>query len=172
MPESDELDALYDRFLLRKEVLPVSDAGLMRLLLALPSTAAARPVDTDTAAGSGGSSSGREGGGGGQRGDECGLVFSGGLHAVSASVSTSADAVELGHDVCVLLRDLRTHMRAELGVEVSDRRLVKAASLLRVSAATNGRTRVDLLDCLLLQVLSPYSLYWYKSTILEWEQGC
>jgi MoxR-like ATPase len=65
----------------------------------------------------------------------------------------------LGLDVCVLLRDLRTHMRQELGVEVSDRRLVKAASLLRVCAATNGRTRVDLLDCLLLQVLSPCSLY-------------
>ena len=29
---SDELDALYDRFLLRKEVLPVSDSGLMNLL--------------------------------------------------------------------------------------------------------------------------------------------
>ncbi len=157
LPESDELDALYDRFLLRKEVLPVSDAGLMRILVALPSTAAARPVDTDTAAGSGGGGGG--GGGGGQTGDECGLVFAGGLHAVSASVSTSADAVQLGLDVCVLLRDLRTHMRQELGVEVSDRRLVKAASLLRVCAATNGRTRVDLLDCLLLQVLSPCSLY-------------
>jgi MoxR-like ATPase len=158
LPESDELDALYDRFLLRKEVLPVSDAGLMRLLLALPSTAPARPVDADTAAGSGGGGSGG-GGGGGETGGECGLVFAGGLHAVSASVTTSADAVALGHDVCVLLRDLRTHMRQELGVEVSDRRLVKAASLLRVSAATNGRSRVDLLDCLLLQVLSPYSLY-------------
>lgn len=32
MPESDGLSALYDRFLLRHEVSPVSDAGAMRLL--------------------------------------------------------------------------------------------------------------------------------------------
>ena len=32
MPDSDELDALYDRFLLRKEVFQVSDDGLMQML--------------------------------------------------------------------------------------------------------------------------------------------
>jgi MoxR-like ATPase len=32
LPESEELDALYDRFLIRKEVLPVSDEGLVTLL--------------------------------------------------------------------------------------------------------------------------------------------
>ena len=32
LPEDEELDALYDRFLIRKEVKPVSDDGLMQLL--------------------------------------------------------------------------------------------------------------------------------------------
>ncbi len=41
LPESDELDALYDRFLLRTTVVPVSEAGL-DALLALPA-----PFDLD-----------------------------------------------------------------------------------------------------------------------------
>lgn len=32
LPESEELDALYDRFLIRRQVGQVSDAGLMQLL--------------------------------------------------------------------------------------------------------------------------------------------
>ena len=42
-------------------------------------------------------------------------------------------------------------MREDLDVDVSDRRLVKAARLLKVSAASHGRTKVDPVDCLLLQ---------------------
>ena len=44
-PESEELDALYDRFLLRKVVRPVSDDGVLALLLG---TAAAPPPAADT----------------------------------------------------------------------------------------------------------------------------
>mmetsp|Transcript_33433 Transcript_33433/g.73321 ORF Transcript_33433/g.73321 Transcript_33433/m.73321 type:complete len:260 (-) Transcript_33433:161-940(-) len=49
------------------------------------------------------------------------------------------------------MRNLRTFMRDELDVDVSDRRLVRAARLLRLSAASHGRTVVDPIDCLLLQ---------------------
>jgi hypothetical protein len=40
-------------------------------------------------------------------------------------------------------------MKEKLNVDVSDRRLVKAARLLKISAASHGRTRVDPIDCLL-----------------------
>ena len=49
--------------------------------------------------------------------------------------------------------DLRQHLaeKCEPPVEVSDRRMIKAAHLLRVSALTNGRTAVNESDCMLLQ---------------------
>jgi MoxR-like ATPase len=34
LPESEELDALYDRFLIRRQVSQVSDAGLAAMLAA------------------------------------------------------------------------------------------------------------------------------------------
>ena len=46
LPESEELDALYDRFLVRREVKQVSSAGIMDLLQA----AAAAPRDDSGAA--------------------------------------------------------------------------------------------------------------------------
>jgi MoxR-like ATPase len=72
---------------------------------------------------------------------------------VANDLAAAANGVEVGGEVLVLLRDLRAYMREEFGVGVSDRRLVKAVRLLRLSAASHGRRRVDALDCLLLQHL-------------------
>ena len=127
LPESDELDALYDRFLLRKEVLPVSDEGLL-WLLSMPTPGISECDEK-----------------------ECEVVFSEGLDKVVEALSTAADKVEMNADVCLLLRDLRIFMKEELDVALSDRRLVKAARLLKICAASHGRTKVDPLDCLLLQ---------------------
>jgi MoxR-like ATPase len=134
LPESDELDALYDRFLLRKEVLPVSDAGLIELL-AMPNPGVGCDDDQD----------GNEAG--------CDVIFLDGLDNVIRALSLAAQNVVFGDDACTLIRDLRTFMREELNVHVSDRRLVKASRLLKISAASHGRTRVDQIDCLLLQHL-------------------
>jgi MoxR-like ATPase len=155
LPESDELDALYDRFLIRKEVLPVSDTGLMRLL-AMPSSSIAASPTTTTAAG-----------GGDSEGPVCDLVFPGGLDELAASLSAAVGGVEMGEGVCVLMRDLRTYLRQELGVELSDRRLVKAARLLKVCAASHGRTRVDYIDCLLLQHIV-WRLPEERTAVREW----
>jgi MoxR-like ATPase len=136
LPESDELDALYDRFLLRKEFLPVSDEGLMRLL-SMPSPGES-PCDDD------GDNVANTSG-------KCDVVFTDGLDQVVEALSTAANNVLMGADACALLRDLRNYMREELDVDVSDRRLLKAARLLKISAASHGRISVDPLDCLLLQ---------------------
>jgi MoxR-like ATPase len=145
LPESDELDALYDRFLLRKEVLPVSDSGLMQMLgMSSPGTSV---CDESTMV--------------------CDSVFSDDLDRLIKAISIAADRVVLDEDACALLKDLRTFMREELDVNVSDRRLVKGARLLKVSAVCHGRKKVDALDCLLLQHIV-WRLPEQKVAVREW----
>ncbi|KAL7570304.1 hypothetical protein ACA910_017154 [Epithemia clementina (nom. ined.)] len=129
LPDSDELIALYDRFLLRKDVLPVSDEGLLKLL---------------SMSNPGGSMSDKNG-------NECGMVFSDGLDHIVAALSLAADTVTMDRNACELMRDLRTFIRDELNIDISDRRLVKASRLLKISAACHGRSRVDPIDCMILQ---------------------
>ncbi len=47
LPESEELDALYDRFLVRREVKQVSAAGLYDLLRAADTSPNAAPTASD-----------------------------------------------------------------------------------------------------------------------------
>ncbi len=127
LPESDELVALFDRFLLRKEILPVTDEGVIELLsMSTPGC----DMETD---------------------ESCRAAFIENLDDVITNLSHAADAVHIGLDICELLRDLRTFMRESHNVEISDRRLVKAVRLLKISAASHGRNTVDRIDCLLLQ---------------------
>jgi MoxR-like ATPase len=127
LPESDELVALFDRFLIRKEVLPVSDEGVINLLtMSNPGC----NMETDKS---------------------CDVIFTEDLDRVIADLSIAADSVHMAVDTCELMRDLRTFMREAHSVEISDRRLVKSGRLLKISAASQGRTVVDPIDCLLLQ---------------------
>lgn len=151
LPESDELDALFDRFLLRKEVLPVSDEGVIQMLsLSAPGSS---PCDLGT------SSSAND--------SVCEVVFSDGLDRVVETLSQAADRVSMGMEASFLLRDLRSFTREEMDVDISDRRLVKAARLLKVSAASHGRTSVDPIDCLLLQHIA-WRLPEQRTTVREW----
>lgn len=127
LPESDELVALFDRFLIRKEVRPVSDEGVLQLL-SMSNPGCNMEID-----------------------DNCDMIFTEDLDEVIAELSTAADSVHMGVEICELMRDLRTFMREDHNVEISDRRLVKAARLLKICAASDGRNRVDPIDCLLLQ---------------------
>ena len=133
LPESDELDALYDRFLLRKEVLPVSDEGIMQLLgMPLPGMSV---CDEEAL----------------QKPEACDTVFTEDLDKLIRGLSLAANSVIVDEETCTLMRELRSFMREDMDVDVSDRRLVKAARLLKISAASHGRTKVDPVDCLLLQ---------------------
>merc|ERR1711972_781594 len=61
--------------------------------------------------------------------------------------------VHISEDIIQILRELRESMLTNLTnrIYVSDRRFVKAIKMLKVAAYTNGRTEVNLLDCILLQ---------------------
>jgi MoxR-like ATPase len=138
LPESEELDALLDRFLLRAQVNPVSDDGLLQLLSQLGSTLSPTKLE-----------------------------IAGDLAHLITDISASIDKVAMDQNICVLIQKLRTFVRDELNVYISDRRLVKASRLLRVCAATHGRSQVDLIDCLLLE-----NILWevpeQQAAIREW----
>lgn len=129
LPESEELNALYDRFLLRKGVTQVSAGGLTQLLSQGDLLYEEFQV----------------------REEEAWQLlrqedFDGTRPAAVANVRVPREVVEL-------LADLRTYLqeKCEPPVYVSDRRLVKAVQLMQVAAYTNGRTAVSVYDCLLLQ---------------------
>ena len=147
LPESDELDALYDRFLIRKEVLSLSDEGVMKIL-SMPTPGFASPAANNSL-------------------NNLEIPFANGLDSVIVALSNAADSVHMGDDACVLMRDLRRFMKEQLDVDVSDRRLVKAARLLKISAASHGRTSVDPIDCLLLQHVV-WRLPEQRNAIREW----
>lgn len=98
---------------------------------------------------------------------EVDLSISDALEDVIAEICIAQNEVTIDQGICILMRDLRNFLRDELDIQVSDRRLVKASNLLKVSAACHGRKRVDFIDCLLLQhVLWQYPEH--RSPIREW----
>ena len=139
LPESEELDALLDRFLLRSFVTSVSDEGLLQILASKH----------------------------GSQEPEINPNTSKELDDVVTEMSLSIENISLPPDVCELLKDLRVYAREEVGIYVSDRRLVKAARLLKISAATHGRTQVDLVDCLILQHIL-WQIPDQRENIREW----
>lgn len=118
--DGEELDALFDRFLLRLHVGPVSRGAFLDLLGLRGHLTPAVP--------------------------EALKLTAGDLLAVQAA----ADSVEVPDDVQVLLCDLRDWSTAE-EIAVSDRRWRKVVKLLQVAALTNGRKKVSIWDCWLLQ---------------------
>ena len=144
LPEDEELDALYDRFLLRKEVKAVSDEGLFQLLTVNPSADIVGMSATSYDA-----------------------IDDVTFDEASAALSGAANTVTIPDHIACLIRNMRTFMNDELDVEVSDRRLVQSARLLRLSAATHGRKYVEPIDCLLLQDIV-WRLPEERSVIRQW----
>eukprot|EP00193_Tetraselmis_chui_P012111 CAMPEP_0177772146 /NCGR_PEP_ID=MMETSP0491_2-20121128/12044_1 /TAXON_ID=63592 /ORGANISM="Tetraselmis chuii, Strain PLY429" /LENGTH=555 /DNA_ID=CAMNT_0019289891 /DNA_START=116 /DNA_END=1783 /DNA_ORIENTATION=- len=129
LPESEELDALYDRFLFRKEVQQVSPGGLATLLTMVGASQSAKANV--------------------QLSEKMPLTleqFQAIRHAAVTSVTVPPGVVQL-------ITDLRTYLqdKVEPPCYISDRRLVKSIAMLQVAAYTNGRSQVSEVDCLLLQ---------------------
>jgi MoxR-like ATPase len=120
VPEDEVAEAFFDRFLVRLPVEPVTAAGFGALLQTRLDSGWMPPAQ----------------GIGLQKSD---LV----------SLSSDALAVEIPAEVLAVLVELRQHFDAEQ-IYVSDRRWVKIVRLLRVAAASEGRTTVTLWDLLLL----------------------
>ena len=128
LPDNDELDALYDRFLFRRVVRPVSEnafGDLLLLPMPLPSNNKTSSIDRTA-------------------------LLS---EEYLTHILQQAALVTLSKETILLLCDVRAHLHnLESGpVYTSDRRFVKAASMLRVAAASQNRTQVSTLDCILLQ---------------------
>jgi MoxR-like ATPase len=121
LPEGEELDALYDRFLLRYQVMPVSSQESFAQLLRLKGNLKPKP---DL---------------------ELRLTVE-----ELQEIQESADLVKIPEDVMVLLQELR-HFLSEQQIYVSDRRWRKVVKLLQVAAYTNGNNEVSIWDCWLLQ---------------------
>lgn len=113
LPESEELDALYDRFLIRKKVEQVSSAALVELL-----SDVGDPIDTPQtdSLGSG----------------EAGLR----MEDFENTRFEARRTVKVPTEVVHLMVDLRSWLqeKCEPPVYVSDRRLVKAVDIMKVTS--------------------------------------
>lgn len=144
LPEEANLSALYDRFLFRQYVEPVSKSGFKQLLGL--STADDK------------------------------LTVEQLSHEELHYIQQHSKKIELSAEAMQFLIELRKWC-AENQIQVSDRRWRKIASMLRVSAFTNGQSQVTIWDCWLVQhciwekteqaelVASMYEQYCGKSVV-------
>ena len=133
-PDSEELDALFDRFLIRKCVDTVSDDKITDLIK-LADRSSARRID--------------------EASDDSALLSGKMLATIDDRMN---EGVSVPLEVVELIKKVRIFLREECDTSVSDRRLLKAIYALKVSAVSNGRKSVSLLDCLLLQ-----HIFWSKA---------
>eukprot|EP00889_Picochlorum_renovo_P001716 jgi/Picre1/28746/NNA_004145.t1 len=157
LPESEELDALYDRFLIRRQVGQVSPAGLMDML-----TTRKGKWQTNSLRHPGVSMSDS---GDWEDGDAPLLT----VEDFETTRQRAEEEVHVPVEVLNIVADLRQYLqdKCEPPVYVSDRRLVKSVALLQVAAFSSGRTYVIPKDCMLLQ-----HVLWQKpeesEKIYEW----
>lgn len=135
-PDDDELDALFDRFLLRRWVKPVSREARPALLNLKQTEASEAALEEKSGTGSDSAGAGA-----------AALFTEADVKEIKA---TAMQTVTIPDEVKQLIEDLLLFLD-ESGIYVSDRRLVKAAGMLRVAALTSGRAAVSKFDCLLLQ---------------------
>jgi MoxR-like ATPase len=124
VPEDEVADAFFDRFLLRLPIAPVSAEGFATLLAVDSTHAWVPPASALTL-------------------DADALT----------NLAEDAARVALPEPVLAVLRALRQHFATQ-GLVVSDRRWVKIVGLLRVAAASEGRSAIALWDLLLLPWLT------------------
>ena len=125
-PESEELEALYDRLLFRLMVRPVSDDCVAELVAAT----SLKPPSPKEA----------------RRELAVGLDDAQSVQELAGTVVVSPEIVEVLVDCRRFFAGLPSDQHAQL----SDRRLGQAVRMLQVCAWTCGRTEVEICDCVLL----------------------
>lgn len=157
LPESEELDALYDRFLIRRQVGQVSPAGLMDMLTTRKGKWQANSLRHPGVS--------MSDSGDWEDGDAPLLT----VEDFETTRQRAEEEVHVPAEVLNIVADLRQFLqdKCEPPVYVSDRRLVKSVALLQVAAFSSGRTYVTPKDCMLLQ-----HVLWQKpeesEKIYEW----
>ncbi|CAK0760991.1 hypothetical protein CVIRNUC_002818 [Coccomyxa viridis] len=150
LPESEELDALFDRFLIRRQVAQVSSAQLGSL--ARLAAGQLRPAEEEASGGSNGAA--EFNGAATSLADSSTSRFTElTLDEFRNTARAAYAAVELPDAVIDILTSLRNHLqdKCEPPVYVSDRRFMKSVNLLQVAAHADGRDQVMEYDCLLLE---------------------
>jgi MoxR-like ATPase len=137
VPEDEVADAFFDRFLVRVPVAPVSAAGFGALLQVGPGCAWTPPPASRTLD----------------------------THDL-AELAAEAAAVGIPPTLLAVLAELRQYFAAEQ-IYVSDRRWVKIVWLLRVAAASEGRSAVALWDLLLLPWLTAHDAA-RQAAVADW----
>ncbi|QDZ24804.1 P-loop-containing nucleoside triphosphate hydrolase [Chloropicon primus] len=134
LPQDPELQALYDRFLFRKLVNPVSDDGITDLLSSTPSEVSAEGEVTRAMAMAKGE---------GRLEPEW----------LEDLMEEARREVAVPNQVIDILARLRSHLMEECEppIYISDRRLLKCVGMLKMCAFTNGRKQVSEFDTLLLK---------------------
>ena len=132
LPESEELDALYDRFLIRKSVDQVSK-GQLGDLARLAAKNANRVFV-------------QEGAGDDMSGDLC-------LEDFKSTAGRAIEDVDISDEIIDLLTELRNYLqdKCEPPIYVSDRRFMKAVNMMQVAAFADNRSQVSEADTLLLE---------------------
>eukprot|EP00197_Chlamydomonas_leiostraca_P013593 CAMPEP_0202859036 /NCGR_PEP_ID=MMETSP1391-20130828/1322_1 /ASSEMBLY_ACC=CAM_ASM_000867 /TAXON_ID=1034604 /ORGANISM="Chlamydomonas leiostraca, Strain SAG 11-49" /LENGTH=563 /DNA_ID=CAMNT_0049538035 /DNA_START=223 /DNA_END=1914 /DNA_ORIENTATION=+ len=149
LPESEELDALYDRFLIRRSVARVSNANagtLARLAAGRHQASGGLRVDVGSSAASVMSSDGVSS----VDEPEAARLT---LDDFKEQANRAYASVDVPDSVIDLLVELRNWLqdKSEPPVYVSDRRFMKAVQYLQVVAHGDGREEVNEYDCLLLE---------------------
>jgi len=132
LPESEELDALYDRFLIRKSVDQVSK-GQLGDLARLAAKNANRMMGQEDAA----EDTSR---------DLC-------LEDFKTTATLAIEAVDISDEIIDLMTELRNYLqdKCEPPIYVSDRRFMKAVNMMQVAAFADNRSQVSEADTLLLE---------------------
>lgn len=157
LPESEELDALYDRFLIRRQVAQVSSAQLGTLAKLAAGTLDSTSLSTDSIDG---------GNGNGIAGPELTLED---FRGTAAKAYASIDLPDAVIDVLTGLRNYLQD-KCEPPVYVSDRRFMKAVKMLQVAAYADARDTINEYDCLLLEFVlgqRPEDAHKVKAQVLE-----
>jgi MoxR-like ATPase len=147
LPESEALDALYDRFLFRQKVKQLSAKGLSELISSMSQHYEKEAKNSYTYVS-----------------DSPPMVENLPEHSNNHGISIDDDEllcmrseahrlVRVPSEIIQLVTDVRDYMqtKVEPPVYISDRRLFKAVNMLKVAAYTNGRIEISPFDCLLLQ---------------------
>ena len=143
-PESEELEALYDRLLFRLIVNPVSDGGVSALIAATAFSSDHAPQDSE--------------------------AIPLGLEDAECAVKGAA-TVKVPAVVVEIFKDCRSYLASlEPPEMVSDRRLGQAVRMLQVVAWTCGRSQVEVCDCSLLAHVFWQSLE-SRETFQQWLQA-
>lgn len=156
IPDDETLRAFLDRFLVRCFVEPVGDGSFAALLGA---GGAARTAGAPETPGAPKTPGGSETPGGTEtKGGPGSAALPVRLEPAELQAArTAASRVALPEAVVFTLTELRRQAR-DWNLTVSDRRWVRSVALLRVAAATAGRSEVGLDDLLLLKYLLPERL--------------